>query len=45
MNFIISILFSFIAVNVLVLIPFVGVWTLDMRWFFGIIINLVITPQ
>jgi nitrate reductase gamma subunit len=38
MNFIISILFSFIAVNVLVLIPFVGVWTLDMRWFFGIII-------
>jgi len=38
MNFIISILFSFIAVNVLMLIPLVGVWTLDMRGFFGIII-------
>jgi len=38
MNFIISILFSGFAVSVLVLIPWVGVWALDLRVFFGIIV-------
>ena len=38
MNFIISILFSIVAVTVLVLIPLVGVGALDLRVLFGIII-------
>jgi nitrate reductase gamma subunit len=38
MNFIISILFSGFAVSVLVLIPWVGVWALDLRVLFGIIV-------
>jgi len=38
MNFIISILFSLIAVNILVVIPWVGVGALDLRILFGIVI-------
>ena len=38
MNFIISILFSGFAVSVLVLIPLVGVWALDLKVLFGIIV-------
>ncbi|MBN2125724.1 MAG: sulfate reduction electron transfer complex DsrMKJOP subunit DsrM [Deltaproteobacteria bacterium] len=38
MNFIISILFSAIAVVVLVLIPLVGVWAMDLQVLFGIVI-------
>lgn len=38
MNFIVSILLSGIAVGLLVLIPLVGVWILDLRTLFGIII-------
>ena len=38
MNFIVSILFSGFAVSVLVLIPWVGVWALDLRVLFGIIV-------
>ncbi len=38
MNFIIGILFSLIAVTILVLIPWVGVGALDLRVLFGIII-------
>jgi [DsrC]-trisulfide reductase subunit M len=38
MNFIIGILFSLIAVTILVVIPWVGVGALDLRWLFGIVI-------
>lgn len=38
MNFAASILFSFFAVIILVLIPWVGVGVLDLRVFFGIIV-------
>jgi nitrate reductase gamma subunit len=38
MNFIISILFSGFAVSVLVLIPWVGVWALDLQVLFGVIV-------
>ena len=38
MNFIISILFSGFAVTVLVLIPLVGVWALDLKVLFGVIV-------
>lgn len=38
MNFIVSILISLIAVTILVLIPWVGVWAFDLRVIFGIII-------
>ncbi|MBW2116598.1 MAG: sulfate reduction electron transfer complex DsrMKJOP subunit DsrM [Deltaproteobacteria bacterium] len=38
MNFIISILFSAVAVGVIILIPWIGVGALDLRVFFGIII-------
>jgi len=38
MNFILGILFSIVVVTILALIPWVGVWLLDMRYFFGIII-------
>ncbi len=38
MNIIISVLFSLVAVVVLVLIPWVGVWFLDLRLFFGVIV-------
>ena len=38
MNFIIGILFSLIAVTILVIIPWVGVGALDLRWLFGIVI-------
>ena len=38
MNFIIGILFSLVAVIILTLIPWVGVWALDLRFFFGVII-------
>ena len=38
MNFIVSILFSAVAVTLVVVIPWVGVGALDMRLFFGIIV-------
>jgi nitrate reductase gamma subunit len=38
MNFIISILFSAVAVGVVILIPWIGVGALDLRVFFGIIV-------
>ncbi|MDB9822686.1 sulfate reduction electron transfer complex DsrMKJOP subunit DsrM [Deltaproteobacteria bacterium] len=38
MNFILGILFSIVVVTILALIPWVGVWLLDMRYFFGIIV-------
>ena len=38
MNFIIGILFSLIAVTILVVIPWVGVGALNLQWLFGIII-------
>jgi len=38
MNFFLSIIVSFIAVLVVVLIPLIGVWALDLRALFGIII-------
>ena len=38
MNFIVSILFSFFAVLVVVLIPWVGVGALDLRLLFGVIV-------
>ena len=38
MNFVLSILFSFFAVMVVVLIPWIGVGALDLRILFGIII-------
>jgi len=38
MNFIIGILFSLVVVSILVLIPWVGVWAFDLRYFFGIIV-------
>lgn len=38
MNIIISILFSLAAVVILVLIPMVGVWALDLRLLFGVLI-------
>jgi nitrate reductase gamma subunit len=38
MNFIIGILFSLIAVTILVVIPWVGVGAFDLRWLFGIVI-------
>ena len=38
MNFIVSILFSGIAVSILVLIPLIGVGALDLRVFFGIVV-------
>jgi nitrate reductase gamma subunit len=38
MNFILGILFSLIVVTIIVLIPWVGVWVFDFRYFFGIII-------
>ncbi len=38
MNFVLSILFSSIAVLVVVLIPWIGVWALDLRVFFGIVV-------
>ena len=38
MNMIISLLFSLSAVSILVLIPLVGVWALDMRILFGVVI-------
>jgi nitrate reductase gamma subunit len=41
MNFVISISVSFVAVIVLVLIPLVGIWALDLRVLFGIIIPYV----
>jgi len=41
MNFIVSILFSSVAITILVLIPWVGVYALDLRLLFGIIIPYV----
>ena len=41
MNFVVSIVVSFSAVIVLVLIPLVGIWALDWRILFGIIIPYV----
>ena len=38
MNFLLSILVSLFAVSLLVLIPWVGVWALDLRFLFGVII-------
>ena len=38
MNFIIGILFSLVAVIILALIPWVGVWALDLRFLFGVVI-------
>ena len=38
MNMIISLLFSLIAVSMLILIPMAGVWALDMRILFGVVI-------
>ena len=38
MNFILGILFSVIMVSVLVLIPWIGVWVLEWRFLFGVII-------
>jgi len=38
MNFFLSIIVSFIAVVVVVIIPLIGVWALDLRALFGIII-------
>jgi len=38
MNFILGILFSIVMVSILALIPWVGVWIFDLRYFFGIII-------
>ena len=38
MNFILGILFSIVIVTILALIPWVGVWMFDMRYFFGIIV-------
>ena len=38
MNFIASILFSLVAITILALIPWVGVWVLDLRILFGIVI-------
>ena len=38
MNFILGILFSLIIVNLLALIPWVGVWLFDMRYVFGVVV-------
>lgn len=38
MNFILGILFSIVLVNILALIPWVGVWVFDLRYVFGVII-------
>ncbi|MCD6297120.1 MAG: sulfate reduction electron transfer complex DsrMKJOP subunit DsrM [Deltaproteobacteria bacterium] len=38
MNFIISILFSAVAVGVVILIPWIGVGALDLRVFFGVVV-------
>ncbi|MBW2168771.1 MAG: menaquinol oxidoreductase, partial [Deltaproteobacteria bacterium] len=38
MNFVLSILFSGFAVVLVVLIPWVGVWAFDLRFFFGVIV-------
>lgn len=38
MNFILGILFSIVVVSILALIPWVGVWALDLRYFFGVIV-------
>ena len=38
MNLIISLLFPLVSVGILAFIPWVGVWALDLRYFFGVII-------
>jgi nitrate reductase gamma subunit len=38
MNFLLSMLVSLFAVSLLVLIPWVGVWALDLRFLFGVIV-------
>jgi len=38
MNFILGILFSIVMVSILALIPWVGVWVLDLRYVFGVVI-------
>jgi nitrate reductase gamma subunit len=38
MNFLVSILLSFVAVNIVVLIPWIGVGAFDMRVFFGVFV-------
>jgi nitrate reductase gamma subunit len=38
MNFILGILFSTVVVTILALIPWVGVWLFDLRYFFGVIV-------
>jgi nitrate reductase gamma subunit len=38
MNFIVSILISFVAINVIILIPLIGVGVLDLRVLFGVVV-------
>ena len=38
MNFILGIMFSIVMVSILALIPWVGVYVLDLRYVFGVII-------
>ena len=38
MNFLLSMLISLFAVSLLVIIPWIGVWALDLRFLFGVII-------
>ena len=38
MNIFFGILFSLVMVIILILIPWVGVWALDLRFLFGVIV-------